>query len=653
VISNVATVLYPTPLTNYSVPRNPALEPEEIRMLLDSRPMPDADYDLSRVSYWYPNRASENDTTLDEFLVGVEGELPISDWTWSAHTSYGKTTLLTNMKSFVRQASYADLLAQPNFGKGGSVTRTAANSSNTQTFTCTSGLPIYEPFILEGAQGDVRFLNDFQTSPDCIDAITARLTQRNVVEQRITEINFQGKIVDMPGGELRGAFGASTRKNASVFEPDDEFLATTPASGETSVDEIYAEILLPVVRNFDFELGARYSDFKTGASSAVEAKSYKALFNWTATDSIRFRGGWQRANRTPNVAELYSGPTAQVVSFSGGDICRSDTLNPWGNVPGNPNRAQVQQLCADLIYRSGGLANQNSFDTDRDNFPFDGAVASPYFRMNASGNPNLRPEVADTYTAGLVWQSTGPDLSISADWYDIEIDDVVAVLRGTSSFLLYYEQCFNANGTSNPTYSASNAYCQKIERDPDDGTPTVVNGGFFNLSTRRTSGVDLGVNWRRPMAGGMFGINSSLNSLTFWKQPASDQPNSPLLDYADSGDDFSYRLFTQFSYNRGKFGVGLNWRYLPETRYVDLVTNPADTTLPTDSYNVFNVNGSWAFSDKIRLRGGIDNVFDTDPVIVGADPYNPTNPDHALGRTNAGVYDTLGRRYFVGLNVNF
>jgi outer membrane receptor protein involved in Fe transport len=653
VLTNVDTVLYPTPLTNVQVPRNRALEPEEMRILLDSRPMPEATYALSRLAFWYPNRASTNETSLNEFVFGIDGEMPFGDWTWSAHTSYGKTTLVTDMKSFVREAAYENILAQPNFGRGGSITRVAANSSNTQDFTCTSGIPIYEPWTLEGAQGTVRYLSDFQLTDDCIELITARMSQLNDVEQQIAEVNFQGRLAEINGEEMRGAFGVSTRKNSSSFQPDGEFLATTPAVGETTVDEIYGEILLPVVPNFEFELGARYSEFKTGESSAVDAKSYKALFNWTATDSFRVRGGWQRANRTPNVAELYSGPTAQVVSLQGGDPCRSDTLNTWGNVSSNPSRTQVQQLCAELIYRSGGAPNQNVFDVDRSNYPFDGAAEYPYQRMSSSGNPRLQPELADTYTAGFVWQSGGPDLSLSVDWYSIEIDNVVSLLQGASASLLYYSQCFNANGSSNPAYSADNVYCRAIERDPDDGTPTVVNGGFFNLSKRDTSGVDLTVNWQRDLAGGTFGVTSSVNYLSYWKQPASDRPDAPLLDYADSGDDLKYRLFTQFSYRADKLGIGLNWRHLPETRYEDRVTNPNDTSLPTDSYNLFNLNASWSFNDRLRLRGGIDNLFDTEPPVVGGDPFNPRRPDNDLDSTDRGLYDPLGRAWYLGVSMTF
>ncbi len=655
VLTSVNTVLFPTPLTNDLVPRNPALEPAELRTLLDSRPSPDADYTVNRLAYWMPNRASTNDTSLDEFVAGVNGKLAKSDWTWTAYTSYGKTTLLTAMDSFVRLASYADLLAQPNFGKGGSVTRTAANSSNQQTFTCTSGLPLYEPWILQGAKGQVHYLSNFQLSQDCVNAVTARLTQLNRVEQRIGEVDFQGKLADMHAGELRGAFGASTRKNSSAFEPDDEFLATTPAAGETSVDEIYAEILLPVVKRFDFELGARYSDFKTGDADPVKVGSYKALFNWTATDSLRVRGGWQRANRTPNVAELYSGPTAQVVAFPNGDACRADTRNAWGNTPSNPNRAQVQQLCSALIYKSGGIPNQNVFDSDPSNFPFDGSAEYPYLNMSSAGNPKLQPEVADTYTAGLVWQAAGPSLSVSADWYRIGIDNVVALLQGSSAVLLYYQQCFNADGHSNPTYSVNNVYCQAIERDPTAGTPSVINGGYFNLSKRRTSGIDLSVNWRRRLekVGGTFGIISSTNYLFNWEQPASDQPDSPLLDYAGSGENLKYRLFTQFSYTREKLSLGLNWRYIPETTNVNVVTNTNDTRLPTSAYNLFNLSASWQFSAKFRFRGGIDNLFDKDPPIVGADPYNSRQPDNSLGYTDASLYDTLGRRFYLAASVSF
>jgi iron complex outermembrane receptor protein len=645
--SDVRTLGPPTPLLNAAVPRQPDIEPYELRLLLDSRPRPEEPWSMSRVSYWFPNRATLNETELNEFVFGLEGSLGQSDWTWEAYSSYGKTTLLTHMENLVYQGPYRFFVSQPNFGRDAQLVMESGNGFSSQTFTCRSGVPIFEPWIL-GAHGEVIYYNDFELSPDCADALEVRMSQRNVVEQRITEANFQGRLADLRAGELRAAFGVSTRENTSLFEPDQLFLATVPAGGTTDVTELYGEILYPVVGDLELEFGARYSDFETGGFSQ-DAKSYKALFNWGATDSLRFRGGWQRANRTPNVAELYAGPTRQTTTWAAGDVCRADTTNPWGNVPSNPNRAQVQQLCAELIYKSGGIPGENGFDADRDNFPAGGGVSANVYGLITVGNPRLRAETADTYTFGVIWQAPEANLTLSADWYEIEIADVV----GSLGFITAYQQCFNANGTSNPTYSVNNEYCQTIFRNPTTGDADYVEGGNFNLSSRYTTGIDLNVNWRRDMLGGTFAINSALNKLNSWKQPATSDPDAPLLQYAGFGTDFEYQAFTTFSYSTDRLNVGLTWRYLPETKAGGLVQTPDLTTLPTEEYNVFNLYGSWTFGDRVRLRGGVDNVFDTDPPIVGANPANINNPTNAKGVTSPGNYDVLGRRYFVGVAVTF
>jgi outer membrane receptor for ferrienterochelin and colicin len=126
-----------------------------------------------------------------------------------------------------------------------------------------------------------------------------------------------------------------------------------------------------------------------------------------------------------------------------------------------------------------------------------------------------------------------------------------------------------------------------------------------------------------------------------------------LYEYAGFADDFDYRLFTTFSYSRDRMSVALNWRYLPESLPAARVSNPEATNLSTDAYNMFNLNGSWSFSEKLRLRGGIDNVFDLEPPLTGRNPFHPTNPTNGTGTTDRSVYDALGRRYFLGVAVNF
>lgn len=654
--------------TQALVPRNPALEPENLRILLDSRtlasdPTPGSGanepWTLQRLPNYYPMRGATSDTEVDEFVVGIEGRLA-NDWTWEAYHQSGNTVLTTRMNNFIWVDRLRQVLAAPNYGRNSTFTVAAANDPVTRTYTCTSGIPVFEPWTFT-EDGELVYESGFEFTADCAEFINAPMLQRNEIEQKVTELNFQGKLAEMRSGELRGAFGISSRTNYSLFEPDPLFIATQKAEGETKVDELYGEVLLPVTQRFELEIGGRYSDFQTG-DWQLDAKSYKALFNWSATDAFRFRGGWQRANRVPNVAELYAGVSSTVFGWGAtSDVCMVNTLLPWGNRPDNPNRAQVQELCRQLIYASGGIPGQTDFDVQgADNYPNDGRALPHSYRLMTGGNPRLEAEEADTFTFGLVWQAQNRNLTVSADWYKIEIENVVASL----GFLAAYQQCFNSNGRSNPTYDPQNEYCLRITRDPRNSEPLLVYGGNYNFSQRLTSGIDLTVNWAASLsdwglnAPGRVGVRAAANRLLTWKQPQFQEPDSPLIEYAGYGSDpntggYDYQLFTTFFYERDKLNVGLTWRHMSEQIALARATNPEATVLPTESYDLFNLNASWQFTERFRLRGGIDNLFDTDPPLTARDPFNPGAPTNGTGITSAANYDTLGRRYYVGIAMSF
>ncbi len=81
---------------------------------------------------------------------------------------------------------------------------------------------------------------------------------------------------------------------------------------------------------------ARYSSYDTAGG----IWTYKALIDWSVTDILRVRGGYQLANRAPNTAELYLGSSTSVVGFAGGDPCLVNTLNTWGNLREQPQPGQ-------------------------------------------------------------------------------------------------------------------------------------------------------------------------------------------------------------------------------------------------------------------------------------------------------------------------
>jgi outer membrane receptor protein involved in Fe transport len=76
--------------------------------------------------------------------------------------------------------------------------------------------------------------------------------------------------------------------------------------------------------------------------------------------------------------------------------------------------------------------------------------------------------------------------------------------------------------------------------------------------------------------------------------------------------------------------------------------------MPVDSYNLFNLFARYSISDRVEFRGGVDNLLDEEPPVVGADPGTATLPiNNNLGTTEAGYYDPLGRRYYVGFKMSF
>ena len=83
---------------------------------------------------------------------------------------------------------------------------------------------------------------------------------------------------------------------------------------------------------------------------------------------------------------------------------------------------------------------------------------------------------------------------------------------------------------------------------------------------------------------------------------------------------------------------------------VAVVTSTANGTLPVGSYELFDLQGSWAITSHFDVRAGIDNLMNRQPPNVGVWP-GVTN---AAGVTDpAGSYDVIGRRFFMGFTARF
>src|SRR5262249_37770691 len=103
--------------------------------------------------------------------------------------------------------------------------------------------------------------------------------------------------------------------------------------------------------------------------------------------------------------------------------------------------------------------------------------------QNTIGNTALQPEKANNLEAGIVLSNTDflPGFSFSADYYRIEVKDIISSLT--------------AQQEVNFCFAGLQQYCDAFNLAPAVGTP-YVNVQSFNLASIYTTGIDLEGSYR-------------------------------------------------------------------------------------------------------------------------------------------------------------
>ena len=632
----VDNVFIPLPAANFwsiSIPFDATHPvPSSLMSQLLARPDPVAPWHYSTSISFLGIPTTRNTADVYQALVGLKGDFGSSGWGWDIYASHGSSNVDSiGEQGYVDWRRWQELLLAPNYG---------ANFSSAAG-ACTSGI---SPFITPAS-----------ISQDCRSYLQYRYHNALDQSQDVVEANVQGKLADLPAGELKVAFGANYRRNTLESDVDPIYqnnptigvgtgassmvgtFAANSSAGASHVYELFGEALIPVLRDapfarsLDVDLAYRYSNYALSGG----VSTYKASADWRITDAFSLRGGYQRAVRAPNVTELFSSSQATIV-IPAFDPCVN--IGPfaippgaYGNNPANPDVNQVKALCTALT-PSANPGLYNAF----------AGQGTPVIVGQLSGNANLKPEKADTFTFGAVFRPAGlpwgASLSASVDYYNIKISDAIQALDPNQT----YQLCFNAFG-SNPTYSASYPYCRIIARAPGNGLSAGVFDTYQNQGGIKTSGVDVQVDWRMPVGPGSLDLNGVVNYLADYKQ--SFLSGLPFVEFANTVSStaayFRWRPVLTATYSLDKLNAGLRWRFLPRTRDVTCASrcNAPDT----GSYSSFDLFGAYDLTQKVRLTAGIDNLFDRDPPVVGG----------VLGNTNLGEYDVIGRQFYLAIRARF
>ena len=619
--------------------------PPALVTLLNSRPNPQASWQLYQ-SLDYTGPEIDNGTTdVWQMTAGLKGKLPFRDWTWDLYASRGNTHTVDDYTGLPSLQRYQYLVGLPNFGKGANVSSPPGTPFG-YGVSCPTGLPVFQQFTPD---------------PLCVQSISDPLHSEKDLRQNIIEGNLTGALLPIWAGDVRYDLGATYRTEDFSFAPGYPVAAITDnpiglfpsnfTSGSTNVKEVYTELLVPVVKRLDLELGYRFSDFNTAGGT----NTWKALFTWKPLDSLSFRGGFQAATRAPNVAELYTGPTQNVVPFPMEDPCSASTLSPWGNVASNPNRAKVQGLCEALIGNTTSEFNTQTYNAATYGVGPNGWTRQvpTFFPLEIevnTGNPKVKPETGRTWTFGTVISEPFglSHFTTTVDYYHIRISDTIA----PESSIAVYNACFNSDGKSNPNYDVTNPNCQLISRNPITGDRASVVALYSNLGLLETQGVDLNVNYSHDLGPGTISASTAINYLIQYKYQQS--PTTPLIDargtldtvqgIAGFGGLYEYKALTRLAYTWKDLTGGITWQHLPSIKDASASTNPATKVLGVPAYNLYDLyfNYNW---NKYSFRFGIENLLDKQPPVVGYNPGVDTNTNI----TSPGNYDILGRRWYLGV----
>jgi len=668
----VHTVQQPSPSVNgwaAFIPVDGRAIPAELASVLASRPDPTGDW---RLTFYLDDSMGNRDLRADVFtynlLAGFEGRIPAIDWTWEFYGSKGESqtsALTTGVASLER---FRAVIGAPDWGKGFDSRNTVPPIYSNPSFggfgsnfaTCTSGI---DPFHKE-----------LPVSQDCKDAISASLKTRSTMEQDIWEANAQGKVIDMPAGELGAAVGVSYRQTRYEFlndtltsqgvEFNDQAIGIYPsgdAAGEDTVKEFYGELLVPLLKDrtgaqaLELELGARASDYDSTGNSTT----WKALANWKPVGWMRVRGGLNRAERSPNIGELHLAPSQTFQVGAAGDLCSLANPSPFSANPANANGAQALALCTALMER----AAPGTAATFYANPQFSQAVGPTFAFPSVTGNPNLIPETADTWTVGLVFDSPFEselwrNLRVSIDYYFIKVDDAI----GPQSVDVAQRQCFDP--AFNPTFDVNNTFCDGINRVANDGALGDIRLTYYNNGRFETSGIDTQIDWAFKLGPGQFSLNSIFTYLDSLK--SAELASDPLVEFAGSlgptqnelnAGSFEWKMLSTFGYSINQWNVSLQWQHLPSIKSATYPANHATTIMGAPSYDLIALFGSFAFSDVV-IRAGVENLFDEAPPLLERNSAPP--PFLLAGGTfggtdasNPALYDFIGRRFYIGATMKF
>jgi iron complex outermembrane receptor protein len=554
------------------------------------------------------------------YVAGLRGDFG-SRWNWEVSAQYS-----TSDGDYIDDQVFDDAITPTDFVAGSCV----------GTNTPIRGVPCVDvPWL------DPQFLAG-EISPELQAFLFGRETGNTQYDQLSAEAFMSGPLFDLPAGPLGIAFGVHYQEDEILDVPGEITLSgnvwsSTTAGiteGEDTTKAVFAEVEIPLLRekfladSLTLTASGRYTDVESYGSG----DTYKVGLNWGITPTIRLRASQGTSFRTPALFELFLADQTSFIAQRFVDPCIF-----WGDA-----------------LASGAITQTTADNCAADGLAPDFVGGSVSATVIAGGGAGLlEAETSTSKTVGLVWTPQFADLSVSVDYFDIEVRDEVDQFGPDNIVFSCYESEF----------FPADPLCDLFERDPITDGVDNIRDSFINIASQKNRGFDVAALWRTTLPWGELAVETQH---TF-------QEEDVLAFFASTPEDLNGLLGDpkwvgrlNLTFERGPWSYFWGVQFIGDSssrdRYNEITgTNTGtyrgveyDVILETDMVHYHTASVTREFEDiGLTLLLGVSNVFDEEPPIL-------SNIGDVAGEvTTVGnsafysQYDWIGRNYFLNLTKKF
>ena len=468
---------------------------------------------------------------------------------------------------------------------------------------------------LTGNYSSVRQTEDTPTV-DGFNGFTDSYQQATTSDSDLRSIDLllNGSILSLPGGPLKAALGSSYRaekyntENALSIDGSDVSQPPTPqatrhvrsAFGELLAPLVSESNLLPGIRALELSAAVRYDDYSDFGSTT----NPKLGLSWVPLGGVSVRGSYGTSFRAPLLSQLVT-PVNSSTSFL-----------PDPSVPSG--------LTDTLVY--------------------------------SGGNPDLRPEKATSYSAGLdVKLESLPGFKFSATWFHVVFRDRIS-FPPEGGLPLLVDPALAPFVTRNPSLATVESFFNSpyffgdFATDANgnalgpQGVTALFNDEYANITTTRQAGIDLTTAYEFDALYGHMGLSTMVEGLLSNSYQAS--PGSPSESVLNSfAEPAKWKGHANVSWHRGGFTALTTLNYVNEYQNTLFTPSQKIGAWETVDLNLSYTTDAGGIFKGLKTALSITNLADRRPPYAvlpssfllpgqAAIPFDPVNSS-PLGRVIA------------------